>query len=632
MAHHKLARFAGGCALFLLLAAGLLMLAGIGAVAGYEWRYYDRVYEGVYTEGIPLGGLTVDEAADAIRDALTPYPGAAVTLRYGAQAWELAPADLGVDVNAAATAAAAFAVGRYEPVLTYESSLLDLLTNLLYDLMDQWYALNTGIDIEPVLRVDDARLSATLRAIAADVDLAPQEGQISIDGLRATGTPGKLGRQVNLNATRTALMELVAAGKGGSAPLVVRELRPTVIAVDDALQRAQALAERRLVLVAETLDGRQEHPIDAARLAEWLQLTPTIGPDGGVDLGMTLDRERVAALVSELAGQLDRPMRDGTIDWDGQGVVVLAHSERGQQLDVEASVAAIEAALVGEVAPAASVAAGEVGATEHITLPMTLLEPRVDTARVAEMGIVELVSEGVSSFRGSPAERVHNIVTAADKFQHVVVPPGEVFSFNQNVGSVSAANGFTDALVIAGDRTAVGIGGGVCQVSTTAYRAAFFGGFPIVERHAHGYVVGWYGEPGMDASIYTPSVDFRFRNDTQHYLLIKSYVNTAKGTLTFRIYGTKPGRSVEMVRQPATNVQPAPPPLYQEDAKLAKGQIKQVDWAVKGMDVVIKRVIRYADGAVKEENIVSKYRPWRAIYLYGPGTTVPGKTSAATAP
>jgi len=632
MAHHKLARFAGGCALFLLLAAGLLVLAGIGAVAGYEWRYYDRVYEGVYTEGIPLGGLTVDEAADAIRDALTPYPGAAVTLRYGAQAWELAPADLGVDVNAAATAAAAFAVGRYEPVLTYESSLLDLLTNLLYDLMDQWYALNTGIDIEPVLRVDDARLSATLRAIAADVDLAPQEGQISIDGLRATGTPGKLGRQVNLNATRTALMELVAAGKGGSAPLVVRELRPTVIAVDDALQRAQALAERRLVLVAETLDGRQEHPIDAARLAEWLQLTPTIGPDGGVDLGMTLDRERVAALVSELAGQLDRPMRDGTIDWDGQGVVVLAHSERGQQLDVEASVAAIEAALVGEVAPAASVAAGEVGATEHITLPMTLLEPRVDTARVAEMGIVELVSEGVSSFRGSPAERVHNIVTAADKFQHVVVPPGEVFSFNQNVGSVSAANGFTDALVIAGDRTAVGIGGGVCQVSTTAYRAAFFGGFPIVERHAHGYVVGWYGEPGMDASIYTPSVDFRFRNDTQHYLLIKSYVNTAKGTLTFRIYGTKPGRSVEMVRQPATNVQPAPPPLYQEDAKLAKGQIKQVDWAVKGMDVVIKRVIRYADGAVKEENIVSKYRPWRAIYLYGPGTTVPGKTSAATAP
>ncbi|OQA42608.1 MAG: Vancomycin B-type resistance protein VanW [Chloroflexi bacterium ADurb.Bin325] len=534
MVHNKFARFVVGGVLFLLLAIGLSALVGIGIVAGYEWRYHDRVYEGVHTEGVPLGGLTVDEAAAAIRNALTPYPGASVTLRYDAQTWELAPADLGLDVNAAATAAAAFAVGRRESVLTYESSLLDLLTDLTSDLLDQWYAFNVGVGIEPILRVDDARLSERIRAIAADVDLAAQEGRIDIVGLKATGVSGRPGRQVNFNATRTALLELMAAGKGGSAPLVVRELRPTVMSVDDALQRAQALAERRLVLVAETLDGRQEY--------------------------------------------------------------------------------------------------GAVAATEQITLPVTLLEPPVDTNRIAEMGIVELVSEGVSSFRGSPPERVHNIVTAADKFQHVVVPPGGTFSFNQNVGNVSAAEGFMDALVIAGDRTAVGIGGGVCQVSTTVYRAAFFGGFPIVERHAHGYVVGWYGEPGMDASIFTPSVDFRFRNDTEHYLLIKSFVDTARGQLTFRIYGTKPGRTVEMVRQPATNVQPPPPALYQEDAKLAKGQIKQVDWAVKGMDVVIKRVIRFADGAVKEENIVSKYQPWRAIYLYGPGTPVPGKTSTAATP
>lgn len=632
MVHNKFARFVVGGVLFLLLAIGLSALAGIGIVAGYEWRYHDRVYEGVHTEGVPLGGLTVDEAAAAIRDALTPYPGASVTLRYDAQTWELAPADLGLDVNAAATAAAAFAVGRRESVLTYESSLLDLLTDLTSDLLDQWYAFNVGVDVEPILRVDDARLSERIRAIAADVDLAAQEGRIDIVGLKATGVSGRPGRQVNFNATRTALLELMAAGKGGSAPLVVRELRPTVMSVDDALQRAQALAERRLVLVAETLDGRQEYAVDAAQLAAWLKLTPTVGPNGSVDLGVTLDRAQVAERVSELADQLDRPMQDGVIDWDGRGVVVLAHSEYGQKLDVEASVNAIAAALVGEVAPEASVAAGAVAATEQITLPVTLLEPPVDTNRIAEMGIVELVSEGVSSFRGSPPERVHNIVTAADKFQHVVVPPGGTFSFNQNVGNVSAAEGFMDALVIAGDRTAVGIGGGVCQVSTTVYRAAFFGGFPIVERHAHGYVVGWYGEPGMDASIFTPSVDFRFRNDTEHYLLIKSFVDTARGQLTFRIYGTKPGRTVEMVRQPATNVQPPPPALYQEDAKLAKGQIKQVDWAVKGMDVVIKRVIRFADGAVKEENIVSKYQPWRAIYLYGPGTPVPGKTSTAATP
>ena len=148
----------------------------------------------------------------------------------------------------------------------------------------------------------------------------------------------------------------------------------------------------------------------------------------------------------------------------------------------------------------------------------------------------------------------------------MVVAPGEEFSFNKNVGDVNAANGFIDALVIAGDRTAVGIGGGVCQVSTTAFRAAFWGGFPIVERWAHGYVVGWYGKPGMDASIFTPNVDFRFKNDTGHFILVKSSWNEAKGTITFSIYGTKPDRTVEISDPVISNRQPAPAPSYQEDA------------------------------------------------------------------
>jgi vancomycin resistance protein YoaR len=244
------------------------------------------------------------------------------------------------------------------------------------------------------------------------------------------------------------------------------------------------------------------------------------------------------------------------------------------------------------------------------------------------MGIVELVSEGTSNFRGSPPERVHNIVNAASKFGHVVVAPGEEFSFNQNVGDVNSANGFIDALVIAGDRTAVGIGGGVCQVSTTAFRAAYNGGFPIVERWAHGYVVGWYGKPGLDASIFTPSVDFRFKNDTGHYILIKSSWNEVKGTLTFSIFGTKPDRIVEISDPVISNRQPAPPPAYQEDPSLKPGQIKQVDWAKEGIDAVVTRTIRYGDGKIKQEQLVSKYRPWQAIFLYGPGTKVSGKTAS----
>jgi vancomycin resistance protein YoaR len=293
---------------------------------------------------------------------------------------------------------------------------------------------------------------------------------------------------------------------------------------------------------------------------------------------------------------------------------------------VDAGVAAIVAALAVPV----TTTDNGTPATQEVVLPVAVVQPKIDTTRVAEMGIVELVSEGSSTFKGSPPERVHNIVNAASKFDHVVVAPGEDFSFNQNVGDVNSSNGFIDALVIAGDRTAVGIGGGVCQVSTTAFRAAFLGGFPIVERWAHGYVVGWYGKPGMDASIFTPSVDFRFKNDTGHFILVKSSWNEAKGTITFSIYGTKPSRTVEISEPVISNRKPAPGPSYQADASLKAGQIKQVDWAKEGLDAVVTRTIRYSDGKVKQEKLVSRYRPWQAVYLYGPGTNVPEKTSAAT--
>lgn len=235
---------------------------------------------------------------------------------------------------------------------------------------------------------------------------------------------------------------------------------------------------------------------------------------------------------------------------------------------------------------------------------------------------MEQVSEGTTYFAGSSAERRRNIVNTVEKFRGVVIPPGEEFSFYKVVGDVTLANGFVDALVIVGDRTEMGVGGGVCQVSTTVFRAAFWAGVPVLERYAHGYVVGWYGEPGMDASIFTPDADFRFLNDTGHYLLIQPDIDLKKGRLTFHVYGAK-NRSVEAKKGVVTNVRPAPAPLYREDATLPTGAIKQVDWAVEGKDVTVKRTITYSDGRVKEDQFVSRYRPWQAVYLYGPGTTLP---------
>jgi vancomycin resistance protein YoaR len=608
-----------GVWLFFVLAAGLFALAGLAGAFAYEYRYADRIYEGVQVAGIQLSGMSLEEATAAIADGLTPYPGNPINLNYGGRSWSLLPPDLGVSVDARKTAAAAFAVGRRG-----EQNGAGL-GGLVADLASQSASLQFGRRVTPVLRYDEDAVDRTLQRIAREVDLPPREGALTISGLEVTGTPGSRGRRVDVEATRAALVRLLRAGKGGELELAVVERPPAVVSVEAAAAKANALLSQALILASDGLDGKQRFAVDTVTLRDWLTFTPTRSTTGEIELSVQLDREKVVSFLQGIAGYLDQLPRDAAMDFDpekGQ-VIVLSPSKAGQKLEIEAAADAIAAALVGE-------GGGDAAAVKReVDLPITVLEPKVpsDSNKIAEMGIVELVSQGTTKFKGSPPERVHNIVTGAEKFRGVVIPPGEEFSFDKNVGEISAANGFVEGLIIGAERTATGVGGGICQVSTTVFRAAFNGGFPITERHAHGYVVSWYGEPGLDATIFTPSVDFRFRNDTGHFLLVKPEVDTAKGEITFSFYGTRPDRVVESDPPQVTNVRKPEPPIYEQNANLPKGTIKQVDWAKDGKDVVVKRRVKYADGKVAEQKFVSKYQPWRAIYQYGPGTELPAAAS-----
>jgi vancomycin resistance protein YoaR len=253
-----------------------------------------------------------------------------------------------------------------------------------------------------------------------------------------------------------------------------------------------------------------------------------------------------------------------------------------------------------------------------VALAVTIDKPAVDVADMDRMGIVELASQGTTSFQGSPAERVKNIQIAASRFHGVVIPPGGTFSFNEYLGEVSAEDGYEEAYIIYGSRTTVGLGGGICQVATTAFRAAFWGGYPIIERWAHGYRVGWYEPPvGLDATVYSPLVDFKFQNDTPHYLLIETEVDAERGTLTFYFYGTRPDRTVEMEGPIEENPVPHGPPMVEDDPELPKGTVKQIDWAKDGMDVTVYRLIKQGDSVLKREKFFSRYKPWQDVYLVG---------------
>ena len=325
---------------------------------------------------------------------------------------------------------------------------------------------------------------------------------------------------------------------------------------------------------------------------------------------LRLDEDRVREILAGWAEQIDIQPADARLRFDsGSGTVqVLQESRMGRQLDVEGTLASIREAVEG--------------GRDTAALVVRDLPPAVDSGNVAQMGIRELVASATTYFAGSSAARVRNIEVAAEKFDGVVMPPNGVFSFNKIVEDVTSANGFEDSLIIWGDRTAVGVGGGVCQVSTTVFRAAYEAGLPIVERYNHGYVVSWYGEPGLDATIFTPTVDFRFRNDTGAYLLLEPVVNGAGGAITFNFYGTKPDRLVTISDPEISDVKEPEPPIYRLDESLATGEKEQVDWEQKGMTAKVTRTI-VQNGETRTETLISKYQPWRAVYLYGPGTDVP---------
>jgi vancomycin resistance protein YoaR len=211
-----------------------------------------------------------------------------------------------------------------------------------------------------------------------------------------------------------------------------------------------------------------------------------------------------------------------------------------------------------------------------------------------------------------------------------MVPPGGTFSMVDVLGDISLDSGYAEALIIYGDRTIKGVGGGVCQVSTTLFRTVFFGGFPIVERYSHAYRVYYYelsqsgavneSLAGLDATVYAPLIDFKFTNDTPYWLLMETYVNVAARSLTWKFYSTSDGRTVEWDTTGLMNKEDPPYPVYEEDDELKKGEIDQVDWAVEGADVTVTRTVWRNGEILHYDEISTHYEPWQTVCHYGPGT------------
>ena len=577
-------RSAGDFVILWFVVAALSLLA---AVAGWQFWHTDRIFTGVQVAGVPVGGMTRSAALLHLSRELRVYPSPPLSIAFEDRAWTLSSAQLQARPDLLGAVNAAYLIGRQG--------------TMRQNLADQWTALLGQKRAEPPLAYDEGALRYAISQIAAQVR-RPGRAGMTIGDLVLPPAPGV---DVDVDANTRLVLARLQTGTGQRVDLQTYTVTPP-----DAQSNATEDPTLRGPTLPLVISDPQSGLVFALDPATQRQLLPH-GAGGQVNAAA------VAEIVDRWAEDVYIPAQDARLRFDVNAgrPVVIQPSIAGRQLNVEATSIALQSALVS--------------GQSQSQLPVEVVAPKVDSNRIDEMGIRELVANGTTYYAGSSQDRIHNIEVAAEKFEGVVIPPNGIFSFNSIVQDVSAANGFADSLIIWGDRTAVGVGGGVCQVSTTVFRSAFLGGFPIVERYNHGYVVSWYGEPGMDATIYTPSVDFKFRNDTNAYLLVQPVVDSVNGVISFLFYGTKPDRQVTVGPPVISDIVEAGEPVYQEDESLATGQIKQVETAKQGLTVSVERTI-VENGQSRVDTITSVYQPWSAVFLVGPGTPIPGQEKPAT--
>jgi vancomycin resistance protein YoaR len=595
----------------MLLITGAILFAFVllAMVMVHQTQFNGLIFPGVSAYGVPLGGLSRQEALDAIQKRYTYGSQAVFTFRDGAKSWQMKAADLGVKYDPQTTVDEAYGVGRNG--------------GLVRGLLDQWSAWTAGRAVQPQIVYDQSYAARFLTSLAAQLNQPMQDATILVTGTTVKTTPSQVGRTLDIDATLGLLRQVILnMNTGAEIPLVIKEVLPELTSSEDAAAKVRAAVSSAIQLYDDS----------AKPTAGPWQITPDfIG--GLISIQRIQDSETTAhydvsanltplrTVIQNLATTLkvDPVSARFIFNTNTNQLEPIKDSVNGRSLNVDGTLKRIEDVLFK---------------TDVRRVPLAFIEevPPVNSRATAkDLGITQLIVSATTYFYGSSPERKTNIQVAASRFHGLVIAPGEVFSFNNYLGDVSPETGYETGLVIFGNQTIKGVGGGVCQVSSTAFQAAFFAGFPINERYAHGYRVGYYESGvatvdgvatktglGMDATVYGPIIDFKFTNDTPYYLLIETYFVAAQQSLTFKFYSTSTGRTVTKDGPVTANPVAHGPAIYEPTADLAPGQSRQVDYAVDGLDVRVYRTITQNGQVIRsKEEFYSHYLPWQARFQVG---------------
>ena len=574
-------------------------------MASFHAQYNDRIYPGVSIGGVDLSGKTRSEAALLLGVEFTYPLTGKITLQDQNVIWETSPAIFGLYFGANQNAEAAYQFGRQGQVL------------------DRWgaqlQAYRHGVNLPPQFVWDEGAAHQQLTTLGEQINQPTTEATLRLEGVEVIAQAGQIGRSLDIPATLLNLHAQFQFRQDGHITLPVEENPPDILDVSEPADFLGDILRESLTLDVPAGEGNPgPWTFSPETVAGMLTIERVAGPEGA-EYAINFDAKYWQAILTDIARQIAREPRNPRFIFneDTRQLEVIQPEVIGRSLNIEQTLADIYESLQ---------------AGQHtVELALEYTEPEVTSAHTAQdLGITGLLNAETTYFYGSSSARIHNIQTASAPFHGVLVAPGETFSMGATLGDVSAATGYEDAWIIVGDRTVEGVGGGVCQVSTTLFRTVFFSGLPVNQRHYHAYRVAYYEQTasggynsnlaGLDATVYFPSVDFKFTNDTGHWLLMETYVNVNHRTLTWKFYGTSDGRTVAWETTGLQNITKPPDPLYIENEDFKKGEIKQVDWAVKGADVTVTRHVYRGDQKLWTDIFETHYAPWRAVCEYGPGT------------
>lgn len=549
-----------------------------------EVLFRQRIQPGIKVCGIDLSGKKKEEATLLIGQMILAQKTQKLVLAYEDKLYPVEFSSL--NYNPENTVSEAIGLGKKQSLYLYLKDFLTIVKN--------------GKDLELDFSIDNQRLEETVASVSAQFFIPAVNPEIRVDGNTKSVTIeiGKIGQEVGQRKLKKDIL------KSFSCPEkeIIIKIPITVVSPEVAEENVLLTKKR-----AETLLGKeialkldnQTWKINDEEIISFLDF------NGG------FDKAKIEQFTESLFETINTEPENAAFNFENNRATLFRPSKEGIKLNQESfSDLFVNTLSLLE----------ESRQNQEMQVPVERTSPKISTGDINSLGIQEFIAKGESLFYGSIQERIHNINLAGLKLNGILIPPGEIFSFNKAVGDISATTGYKQAYIIKNGRTVLGDGGGVCQVSTTLFRAALNAGLLIQERHAHAYRVHYYEEdlgPGFDATVFDPTADLKFENNTPSYLLIQTKIDIPKRKLTFELYGSKDNRIVEISKTRIWDKTPPPPDLYQDDPALPLGTVKQVDWKAWGAKTAFDYKVLLNGQILQEKTFYSIYKPWQAIFLRG---------------